>query len=1298
MAQASYNHTYTEGVTVAAGGDYFLYNIGSKRFYTDGMDYGTHASADHAGRVVTLAEVSGGFTIFSSPVSANGTDAKAGYLIKNGSGEPYVDGADGSKVTVVFTAVDVDGYTNAYTIKIDDDNYLYYATADGLYQSKMGPFLRYGANTGDANSYWLIIPMSARQAVGDCTYLLRNGDFNHPWELPMWTNAAGWTNIAGGKKENPCAEMYGKGFDIYQTISETIANGRYRLSNQAFYNNADPSNQTYLYANSDQSAIAILNAHGEETAANMAGASDAFSAGRYVNSVETFVSNGSLQVGIKNATTAGNAWNIMNNFHLEYLGQCVMDYAVELPDGGAMTADTWYYFDIAVAGDNYKATADDLSAIKCTNDGYTLTSAVTGDVTLTATNNSLSVTRYYVKSVGGANNLVVAPASYSYTVGSPTLSVTDGAYTNNSLSTFTFTFSEATTNDPGASFALLNGSAKASLKKGGEQKAEGSLSLSGTVLTATFSDVTLDLSSTYTIEIASGVVGYEGQESNAAISATIKTGIIANGVYYFKKKGEYKYLTRGGNYGTETVVDNYGISFEAQIQTDGKYYMKNVDHSLAANTNKYLNAYTDQGAYAWTIAEATGGYYLKYTDGNYMTTAYVDYEDDNGNTNRYYYQSPTENEAEAIVWELLSKAEYATSLTAKKNAEITALATAAGIEDVTTLAQLESTLASDYGTTDMTSEISNALCSSADNWTAVSYNGGSKYESIDYHAPTIQIWNAVGGITQTISSLPEGLYKITVSATWRPGNSTDATRVGNEANTTAWIYANDNITQLKGWYEGGGTINSTQNLVDNAASYLNTVYAYVNGTEDLKIGVAVPSFCQQNWCPIYNWTLTRYEAKATQPEKDALADAITAAEAKALGFEDGEYAPYNNVDALTKLAEAKAIDPATASGASVVAATTALTGATWTANVGEVNAFFDGAFASVYSHEGTVMPIGWHGVGDKDNSTNVRLMWDYSSNAGLNATSSKQAAFLKFTGIYGNETGYTLPLKAGNYSLSFIYGGWNELGTRDIKVYRADNNSVEATVNPSTVTAKNNTAHTNSESWSTYNGYVVIPSDGDYIFSFYRENTSSQNQLVFSDIELLSAPSQSVTVSSAGFATYVPYCDLDFSATSIKAYKVKVESKGVATLYEVDNVPANTPVLLYKEGGATEDIPTTIGAAPVSENDLVAGTGAEIATTEGDYTNMILWTDGTSSNPIGFYFANDQTVAANRAYLHILTTFAPDNAASRMVIVFADETSGINTVQGAGVKADGYYDLQGRRVAQPNKGLYIVNGKKVVIK
>ena len=230
-------------------------------------------------------------------------------------------------------------------------------------------------------------------------------------------------------------------------------------------------------------------------------------------------------------------------------------------------------------------------------------------------------------------------------------------------------------------------------------------------------------------------------------------------------------------------------------------------------------------------------------------------------------------------------------------------------------------------------------------------------------------------------------------------------------------------------------------------------------------------------------------------------------------------------------------------------------------------------------------------------------------------------------------------------------------------------------------------------SWNEHTfSNVAVPAAGK--LSFVAGGSSTYDDY---DIIIAVLKSVPVTVTDAAFATYVPSYDLNFSATEIEAYKVKVTSKGVATLTKVNNVPAGTPVLLYKAGGDTENIPVMTGAAAVSDNDLVAGTGAAVATTVGEYTNMILNNVGGN---VGFYFANGQTVATNRAYLHFATTLAPDPAAARMTMIFEDDdVTGVNEVrsQKEDVRSE-WFDLQGRKVAQPQKGLYIVNGKKVVLK
>jgi len=76
---------------------------------------------------------------------------------------------------------------------------------------------------------------------------------------------------------------------------------------------------------------------------------------------------------------------------------------------------------------------------------------------------------------------------------------------------------------------------------------------------------------------------------------------------------------------------------------------------------------------------------------------------------------------------------------------------------------------------------------------------------------------------------------------------------------------------------------------------------------------------------------------------------------------------------------------------------------------------------------------------------------------------------------------------------------------------------------------------------------------------------------------------------------------------------------------------------------------------------------------------------------------NAGTVPAGKA---LLPASAIPAGARELTFVFEDgQTTGIESLNPALSKgADTIYDLQGRKVAQPTKGLYIKNGKKVVMK
>lgn len=1132
-----------------------------------------------------------------------------------------------------------------------------------------------------------LLSSATKASPADVTSFILNNDFS--------TNSGnGWirtqTSVGNQQFGQGTMESWNNNnVSVTQDLAE-VPNGLYKLTVDMISGN-DTKN-AYVYAKGENEVngevVSAVTSKGDYATMSSE------VVGNTLNADNINVTGNKLTVGFKDPSVSPLGWIVADNFKLYYYGPTVAGNAVALPASGDMAADTWYYLDIPAAAE-YNATATTLGDIVYTTDGATLIEDA-GSITanFAATGNNLTKARYYVKSAS-ANNLAIAVAADTYALNdaTKTTSITDGQYLN-SLTTFVVTYPDAETTSA-AELALV-GVNTASLKKGGVEVATGTLAANNAAktLTATFSDVTLDLASTYTIEIAAGVFGYAGEAVNEAVSVSFNTGIIANSVYYFKKKGEFKYLTRGGNYGTETVVDNYGLSFEAVLQNDGTYTMKNVDHSLSANTGKYLNTYTDGAAYKWTIAEATDGYYLKFTNGQYLKTNEFVYTDDNGNTNSYFYQAGTENSAEAIVWEILTKEQYAASLAEKKNSEIATLATAAGIS-ATTLAELESQLAANYGTSDMTSSISNpTVKSNLDGWTTVHYAGNAQ-ATPGADGNCAEVWNGQGGVKQTIYSLPAGLYKITVSATWRPGNLDAATRVGAEANTTAWIYANNNITQLKSWYEGGGTINNRAGLVSNAANYLNTVYVYLNGSEDLTIGIAAPSFCVEPWMPFYNWTLTRYEAKATQAEKTALADAIDAAEAKTLGFETGEYAPYNNVEALTALAAAKAIDTETASGSAVVNATTALSGATWTANSNDVECVYNGDFAEGQgSPAADIQQYGW-------TRTNA---WGQFKNDGLGSSTAyyNQPGSLQ----YGNAGVYTMPLKAQTiYRLQFKYAKWDGDFAPTVSVLNEGNGMAAQTFENASSSYKNG--------YNSVDMVFVTATAGNYVLSL-----SASSNYVITGVSITKAANQYLEFVDGAVPAYAPgtYPTVKINrtltagnwATAVYPFAVSgVDNIAVLDSYDAENgkigfttaaaSTANVPFLMRSTSAKSEISLSNVEVAAAAATDATASEaslkGVYTATTveagEGVY-NYVL-----SSNTIYKVGENAATVNPYRAYIQLTQ---PTAARALSFYIDGEETTGIEGIAADGMMNGNVYNLNGQRVESPRKGLYIKNGQKVVVK
>lgn len=183
-----------------------------------------------------------------------------------------------------------------------------------------------------------------------------------------------------------------------------------------------------------------------------------------------------------------------------------------------------------------------------------------------------------------------------------------------------------------------------------------------------------------------------------------------------------------------------------------------------------------------------------------------------------------------------------------------------------------------------------------------------------------------------------------------------------------------------------------------------------------------------------------------------------------------------------------------------------------------------------------------------------------------------------------------------------------------------------------------------------------------------------------------------VKVSDLTYATYVPACNV-VAPENVKVYTVKAnEAKSSVTLNELAAgtvIPAGTAVLVGAPA-ETYTFTASADAAPaITENDLQAAT----ADTKGDgATTYALTSKG--GKPVFGLVAEGVTIPEGKAYLQLS---AP--SAAKYFAIGTGVVTGINEVNAAANDADdAYYTLQGMKTNKAAKGIYIHNGKKVVIK
>ena len=518
---------------------------------------------------------------------------------------------------------------------------------------------------------------------------------------------------------------------------------------------------------------------------------------------------------------------------------------------------------------------------------------------------------------------------------------------------------------------------------------------------------------------------------------------------------------------------------------------------------------------------------------------------------------------------------------------------------------------------------------------------------------------------------------------------------------------------------GGAAVDLCTGAADKNGRFYGTFRAFgtVGDDGNLAININVAAENNVHWLAFKNVVFDVFTG-ATEEQKTDLADAITDAEAKTLGFEKNEYAPYNNIAAQEALAAAKAINTETATGAEVVAATTALTGATWTQNETDVDAVYNGLFATVT--EGANYPNGWQ----RTNGWGQMLSGidgDYAT-AYYNQPGSL---------VYGTTGYYTMPLAENTvYELTVVFRSHEN----------NSNNAMNVSVLNETEEglARVNLGYNKSTTdWKVAKKLFRTGIAGNYVLKLENDGNTWMT-----GVSLVKAEAENITI--AEDETYTPaekYANVTFNRTLVQGWNGLVlpfdmTVENVATTFNASNaskvknftgitydeakgvtlnfanfaaetvIPAGTPFLVKTNAAGTS---YTINGV------LLPATGLQNITWTADGNDNIQYTmkgthaASTDLTDVSFaliqgntFFYHDGTAAkasSAKAFRAYFENESEEPAAARVSFDFGDgETTGITELAQPKTAADGTaYDLQGRKVENfKQKGIYIVNGRKVV--
>lgn len=223
--------------------------------------------------------------------------------------------------------------------------------------------------------------------------------------------------------------------------------------------------------------------------------------------------------------------------------------------------------------------------------------------------------------------------------------------------------------------------------------------------------------------------------------------------------------------------------------------------------------------------------------------------------------------------------------------------------------------------------------------------------------------------------------------------------------------------------------------------------------------------------------------------------------------------------------------------------------------------------------------------------------------------------------------------------------------------------------------------------------HASAASDNDHVVANNNQYTNKSNYW-----QLVKVTSVPVTIKSVGWASVAfPFAVQVPAESGVKAYFAESADDTRMMLSEITDgiIPANTGVLLAKDGGCTVNLPIVTTTTTYPGNKLAYATAER-----NGYASKANYMLSAKTGTVGFLPSTMTLVPANKAFLPATNITSGSGQAQMLSFYIGGAVTGINDAAADAHNGNNtYYDLNGRRVLYPAHGIYVTgNGKKVFIK